>query len=160
MLICIIIIIGVLSTFVMTVFMQLLGYRQRKSIPWLLGTFIAVKLKPAQNAGQLRLLAWGNTIHYVIGIAFVAAYFFLWYHSWLTHSYFTVMVFGLLAGLLAVTIWFLTLSVHPLKAFISYPSFLASIFISHLVFAFTMASLIDVCMIFFINPQDFFWMYA
>jgi hypothetical protein len=160
MLIGIIIIIGLLSTFIMTVLMQLLGYRQRKSIPWLLGTFISLKLKPTQSTSQLRLLAWGNTIHYFIGIAFVAVYFFLWYQGWLIHSYFSVLIFGILAGILAVIVWFLTLSVHPLKAFISYRSFLLSIFISHLVFAFSMASFIDICMIFFLDPQHFFWMYV
>ncbi len=160
MLILIALIIGLLSTFVMTVFIQLLGYRQRKSIPWLLGTFINTRLKPAGTASQTQLLTWGNIIHYLIGIGFVAVYLFIWYQGWLVHSYTTVFIFGAIAGLLAITAWYLTLSNHPLKTFISYPAFLSSIFAAHLVFAFSMAGLMDLCMIFFLSTEHFSWMYT
>lgn len=160
MFILIALIIGLLSTFVMTVFVQLLGYRQRKSIPWLLGTFINTRLKPVETASQTQLLAWGNITHYLTGIGFGAVYLFLWYQGWLVHSYTTVFVFGTIAGLLAVTVWYLTLNNHPLKTFISYPAFLSSIFVSHLVFAFSMAGLMDLCMIFFLSTEHFSWMYT
>lgn len=160
MLILIALIIGLLSTFVMTVFVQLLGYRQRKSIPWLLGTFINTRFKPADTASQTQLLAWGNIVHYLIGVGFVAAYLFIWQQGWLVHSYTTVFVFGAIAGLLAVTVWYLTLSNHPLRTFISYPTFLSSIFVAHFVFAFSMAGLMDLCMIFFLSTEQFSWMYT
>lgn len=160
MAISITILIGVLSTFIMTVFMQVLGYRQRKSIPWLLGTFIATHLNPAKTVSQTRLLIWGNVVHYVIGIAFVAVYLLLWYSGWIVHSYFTTLIFGLIIGLIAPTAWYFILSEHPLKAFISYRAFLISIFISHLVFAFSMSGFIDLCMVFLLEAGHFPWMYV
>lgn len=160
MLFLIALIIGLLSTFVMTVFVQLLGYRQRKSIPWLLGTFINTRLKPADTSSQTQLLTWGNIVHYFIGIGFVAVYLFLWYQGWLIHNYTTVLVFGAIAGLLAVTVWYVTLSNHPLRSVISYPAFLSSIFTGHLVFALSMAGLMDLCMIFFLSTEHFSWMYS
>lgn len=160
MLILIALIIGLLSTFVMTVFVQLIGYRQRKSIPWLLGTFINTRLKPAAAASQTQVLAWGNITHYLIGVGFVALYLLLWQQGWVAHSYTTVLVFGTIAGLIAVTVWFLTLSNHPLRTFISYPTFLSTVFVAHLVFAFSMAGLMDLCMIFFLSTEHFSWMYS
>lgn len=160
MLFLIALIIGLLSTFVMTLFVRLMGYRQRKSIPWLLGTFINTRLKPAKTTGQTAMLAWGNIVHYLIGIGFVAVYLLLWYQGWIEHSYGTIAIFGLIAGLLAVMVWYITLNIHPLKAFISYSSFLSSIFIAHLIFAFTMAGLIDIYLISFPDAINFSWMYA
>ena len=160
MLILIALIIGLLSTFVMTVFVQLTGYRQRKSIPWLLGTFINTRLKPTETASQAQVLTWGNILHYLIGIGFVSVYLLLWHEGWLVHSYLTILVFGAIAGLVAVAVWHFTLSNHPLKTFISYPAFLPSIFVAHLVFAFAMAGLLDLCMIFFLSTEHFSWMYT
>lgn len=160
MLIIIAVITGLLSTFVMTVFVQLRGYRQRKSIPWLLGTFIKTRLKPAQTDSQTQVLRWGNIIHYLIGVGFVAAYLCMWQQGWLVHSYTTILVFGIIAGLVAVTAWYLTLNNHPLRTFISYRNFLFSIFIAHLVFAFSMAGILDLCMIFFLSTEHVPWMYS
>lgn len=160
MFIFIVIIIGLLSTFIMTVFVQLLGYKQRKSIPWLLGTFIHTRLKPAETPSQTRLLTWGNIVHYIVGIGFVAIYLVVWFQGWLIHNYATILFFGIAAGLVAAMVWYITLTAHPLKAFISYPAFLTSIFLAHIVFAFSMAGLIDICTMFFVDTTYFPWMDA
>ncbi len=140
--------------------MQLAGYRKNKSIPWLLGTFISFRLKPTSSPSMYTLLRWGKAVHYTIGVGFVAIYILLWSQGWLVHSYATVMIFGIIIGMLAVIVWFFTLKSHPLKPSVSYSSFLTCIFLGHLIFALIMAAFIDLWMVFFLEAAQFPWMYA
>jgi hypothetical protein len=133
---------GIAGTLLMTVFMKVISIigNINFEIPRILGSVITMETKPSGRASTSFLsLATGYTAHFITGILFALIYCQLWLRGIGAPEFGYALLFGTVNGLLAVGIWYGILKLHPLAPAVPANSYLFFLFISHLVFAVSMA---------------------
>ena len=129
---CKVFVAGVVSTFTMTLFVDLLSrlFSDRFYVPSILGKTLNLK-SPGFNTG------FGTAIHYAIGICFAATFYYLWFHFPDWANWWGVLLAGAICGGLAVIVWRLVLYAYPGVLVKDKGVYLFSIFCGHLVFGLT-----------------------
>lgn len=147
------IIAGITGTVLMTILVRLTGAigGYRFSVPAILGRLLTFKMNmQGQSPRQLFIFLTGAAVHYSIGILFALLYAWLVSIRALQPQYSDGLLFGAAAGLTGVTVWYLTLKLHPLPPALPLPFFLSAVFAGHLVFGVSIVAVFKQLSTFFI----------
>jgi hypothetical protein len=121
-----------------TTFMTLFSYiasaidLENYSEPERLGQ-LTHRLMPVLNKRQSYVVGWAG--HYIVGLAFAAAYVKLWNEGKIKPSFKNNLLLGGVSGLLALVIWKTTFKMHPLPPRLSFNKYYLQLIPAHLVFA-------------------------
>lgn len=131
---------GIAGTYAMTLFIHIVsrmtGYRFH--VPAILGSMVSMKTKPSGEPSHERMsLLPGYILHYGIGVLFAAVYTEVFIPD-SEPGYDRALLFGIVAGIVAVGFWFSVLKLHPLAPRVNLKLYLICIFIGHLVFSMAM----------------------
>jgi len=133
------IIAGIAGTWLMTLFMDLASFVTRNNfyVPKILGTMVTLQTTTSRKlSGTFKSVFWGYILHYAIGCMFAVVYFKLSILSGIRPtSYLNALVFGALAGIIAVVFWFCFIRLHPLPPKIKLGLYLTFIYLGHFMFA-------------------------
>jgi hypothetical protein len=132
------IIAGIAGTFLMTLFMDVVSLLTRYNfhVPVILGTMVTMETKPSGKVSDsLESKVWGYILHYAIGVLFAVLYQQIFSAGAAPISYLYAIAFGAIAGLVAMTFWYLFLRLHPLAPVVHLRLYLPFIFLGHLLFA-------------------------
>ncbi len=124
------------GTSVMTAFSYLASEAFNKlwKEPVLLNLVVAkanVELTPRRKS------IFGWVIHYVIGLAFVLCYEFVWNNFDIDPTWFCGLIFGIISGLIGIFSWFLMFKLPEEKPKIKFKHYYLQLFIAHIFFALT-----------------------
>lgn len=124
------------GTSVMTAFSYLASEAFNKlwKEPVLLNLVVAkanVELTPRRKS------IFGWVIHYVIGLAFVLCYEFVWNNFDIDPTWFCGLIFGIISGLIGIFSWVLMFKLPEEKPKIKFKHYYLQLFIAHIFFALT-----------------------
>lgn len=124
------------ATSLMTLFSYIVSASARELYkePVLL-TFILSALKMEVSPQIKTFLAW--LLHYIIGLAFVLAYHFLWVYDVFEMSWPAAFVLGALSGIIGILGWMLMFEMVPNKPNIDFKGYYVQLFFAHIVFGIT-----------------------
>lgn len=129
---------GIAGTFLMTLFMDAASLLTRYNfhVPSILGTMVTMETKPSGKVSDSAVSkTWGYILHYAIGIFFTIVYQNLLQTGMISGSYGYTLLFGAIAGLVAIIFWYFFLKLHPLAPVVHLRLYLLFIFLGHLLFA-------------------------
>ena len=78
------------------------------------------------------ILAW--VLHYIIGLAFVIGYHYLWIYDILDMSWPVAFLLGAISGIIGILGWIIMFSLVPKKPNIDYKGYYAQLFVAHVIF--------------------------
>lgn len=125
---------GIIATSVMTLFSYIVSalshsqFREPQLLNELLKRSTALPYKP----GQENLTGW--TIHYAIGILFVAIFDFIWNYTDFEPSIFTGALLGFIFGFIGITGWKVMFSLNPNPPAIRFKIFYLQLLPAHVIF--------------------------
>lgn len=124
------------ATSLMTLFSYIVSASARELYkePVLL-TYILSALKMEVSPQTKTFLAW--LLHYIIGLAFVVAYHFLWVYEIVEMSWPSAFVLGALSGVIGILGWMLMFEMVPKKPNIDFKGYYVQLFFAHIVFGIT-----------------------
>jgi hypothetical protein len=134
--ILIIILATIAGTSVMTAFSYIASETFNKlwKEPVLLNLVVA-KAKIDLSPNRKSIFGW--IIHYVIGLAFVLCYQFIWTNSEIDPTWFCGLIFGIISGFIGILSWFLMFKILNDKPRIKFKQYYLQLFIAHIFFALT-----------------------
>jgi hypothetical protein len=124
----------IVGTSLMTGFSYLMSeqFRKRFQEPRLLE--YVMKLSGAKLSDRSKeIAAW--IIHYLIGLLFVLAYYFIW-NCCLAKSWTITLLFGAISGIIGILGWIVIFSIPDDKPHVSFTSYFIQLFFAHIIFAF------------------------
>lgn len=101
----------------------------------LLLAYILKQLHLNISSNAKHILGW--ILHYVIGLAFVAAYHLLWSHKILNVTILSSIMLGAASGILGIIGWIVLFKIVPQKPNIDYKGYYAQLFAVHIIFGVT-----------------------
>ncbi|MXV52402.1 hypothetical protein GS399_15615 [Pedobacter sp. HMF7647] len=121
------------ATTLMTMYSYLLSAKKGKDFrePEILAKLIK-RLFPGMDNASCRLSGW--SAHYLVGLVFVLIYSELWEKTKLKPTLINGLILGGLSGVFGVTVWNLTLKLHPNTPAIDEKRFFGQLLPAHLVF--------------------------
>ena len=124
------------ATSVMTLFSYAISESARKLYkePVLL-TYVLHSLKIEVKPALKVFLAW--FLHYLIGLAFVVSYHFLWVYEIVEISWPAAFFFGAVSGIVGILGWMLLFKIVPQKPNIDFKGYYAQLFVAHIFFGIT-----------------------
>lgn len=124
------------ATSLMTLFSYIVSESARELYkePVLL-TYILSALKMEVAPRTKTFLAW--LLHYIIGLAFVVAYHFLWVYDVVEMSWPAAFVLGALSGIIGILGWVLMFELVPQKPNIDFKGYYVQLFFAHIIFGIT-----------------------
>ena len=124
------------ATSLMTLFSYIISASARELYkePVLL-TYILSSLKIEVTPPTKTFLAW--LLHYIIGLAFVVAYHFLWVYHVVEMSWPAAFVLGALSGIIGILGWVLMFILVPQKPNIDFTGYYVQLFFAHIIFGLT-----------------------
>ncbi len=134
--------VGIVATIAMTLFSYLFSYlandnyKEPQLLNYLIDTLPSVKASICRE----HILGW--TIHFSIGILFVAVYQILETLAVLDFSIISASIFGFIAGLVGIVGWSIGFAVHPSPPKINKLLFFLQLIIAHIIFGGTMGWLL------------------
>ena len=128
-----IVISSVAATSLMTLFSYAVSASARELYkePVLL-TYILSSLKIEVSAQIKTFLAW--LLHYLIGLAFVLAYHYLWLHDIIEMSWPAAFVLGAASGIIGILGWVFLFKIVPQKPNIDIKGYYVQLFFAHIIF--------------------------
>jgi len=102
--------------------------------PVLLNIVIAkanIELSPARKS------IFGWAIHYIIGLAFVLCYEFVWNNFDVDPTWFCGFIFGIISGFVGIFSWYFLFRIPNDKPKIKFKQYYLQLFIAHIFFALT-----------------------
>ncbi|GAB2773118.1 hypothetical protein GCM10027275_15100 [Rhabdobacter roseus] len=130
---------GLAGTFLMTLFMYLLGFLTPYvlKVVKVLGTMLTFQTTPDGGLSDRPLaIGVGTVAHYAVGVLFVLAYRVLWAWGVGDSGYGTAFWFGLASGVLAIGVWYGLFRLHPRPPQLALRPYLLTIFLGHFVFVY------------------------
>ena len=95
-------------------------------------TYILSSIKMEVSPLTKTVLAW--LLHYVIGLAFVVAYHFLWVHDVVEMSWPVALVMGAISGIIGILGWMVMFKMVPQKPNIDFKGYYVQLFFAHIIF--------------------------
>lgn len=124
------------ATSVMTLFSYIVSasarelYKEPVLLTYIL-TFLGIKTSiPAKN-----ILAW--VLHYLIGLAFVVCYHYLWTYDILNLSWPVAFLLGAVSGIIGIAGWIILFAIVPKKPNIDFKGYYIQLFVAHVFFGVT-----------------------
>lgn len=130
-----IIIAGIAGTSVMTLFSYYMSKREKEQYrePELLNGLIRrSKMLPSLNNVSRHPAGWLG--HYLIGVAFVAGYYFIWPDALYRPDVFKILTLGIISGILGIIGWKIFFSSHDNPPRTYKHGYYRQLFIAHLIF--------------------------
>ena len=81
------------------------------------------------------ILAW--LLHYLIGLAFVVGYHYLWSYEVLEMSWPVACLLGAISGIIGILGWVVMFTVSPKKPNIDFKGYYLQLFVAHVIFGIT-----------------------
>ncbi|GAB3548708.1 DUF6789 family protein [Spirosoma fluminis] len=134
-----IVIAGVAGTALMTLFMYIMTFFTERvmKVTKILGTMLTFETSPdGKLSDSKRAITVGILAHYAIGIAFALAYYLLWSLDIGQPDSQSGIWFGIGSGFVAIVFWYSFFALHPKPPAIQLKSYLVSLFVAHIVFAY------------------------
>jgi len=131
-----------IATFMATTLMTLFSYMvallvaQPFKEPFLLAVLLN-KFKVTDNTTN-RVIGW--ILHYVLGLLFVLFFEVLLQMKWLSISWSSALIYGVVIGILGILGWKILFHVTNKKPKMNYTGYYTQLFIAHVIFAFTMVA--------------------
>lgn len=124
---------GITGTSFMTAFSYLVSESKKENFrePELLGKLLYTIL-PDLSKRYSHLTGWN--LHYLVGVMFALAYSGIWEKTTVKPSLKSGLIFGLLSGVLGLSIWKLCFEIHPNPPKISFKKYYGHLLVTHLVF--------------------------
>lgn len=128
-----IIISSIAATSIMTLFSYAVSASARELYkePVLL-TYILTALG-IEVSMQVRIIS-GWILHYLIGLAFVIAYHFLWTYDIFEMSWPSTLFLGAISGVIGIVGWIIMFTIAPKKPDINFKGYYAQLFVAHVIF--------------------------
>jgi hypothetical protein len=125
---------GITGTTFMTLFSYLVSEIEKEnySEPERLGQLVH-NLLPVLSKKESQLSGWAG--HYLVGLAFAAAYVYLWERKLVKPSLKNTLMIGGISGIAAVAIWKTTFKMHPLPPALNFDKYYLQLVPAHIVFA-------------------------
>lgn len=124
---------GIVATGLMTLFVNISG--KPVNVPRILGTMLLGTTGPGRKVDRAtRTCVVGTLSHYFIGILFAVVFNLLLLQFQIPAILYSI-VFGIAAGLVAVCVWKLFITLHPNPPLIPV-QFFPSIFMGHIILSF------------------------
>jgi len=125
---------GITGTTFMTLFSYLVSEIEKEnySEPERLGQ-LTHNLLPIISKRESQLTGWAG--HYLVGLAFAAAYVHLWKKKQIKPSFKNNLLIGGISGIAAVAIWKTTFKMHPLPPALNFDKYYLQLVPAHVVFA-------------------------
>ena len=123
----------IVATSAMTLFSYIVSASARELYkePVLL-TYILSALKMEVSPQTKTVLAW--LLHYVIGLAFVVTYHFLWVYDIVEMSWPAAFVLGALSGIIGILGWIIMFKIVPQKPNIDFRGYYVQLFFAYIIF--------------------------
>lgn len=83
---------------------------------------------------------FGWIIHYMIGLAFVLCYHFIWKYSDMEPTWPCALIFGAVSGLIGIFSWFFLFKIPDEKPKIKIRQYYLQLFVAHIFFALAVAA--------------------
>lgn len=121
------------ATSLMTLFSYVVSASARELYkePVLL-TYILTMFGMEVSSGLKIILAW--ILHYLIGLAFVVAYHYLWVYNVLEISLPVAFLLGSISGIIGILGWVMMFAVTPKKPNIDFKGYYLQLFVAHVIF--------------------------
>lgn len=100
---------------------------------------VASKAKIEFSPRRKSLFGW--LVHYLIGLAFVLIYHFIWKTSYADPTWFCGLIFGILSGLIGIFSWFFLFKIPTEKPKIKVKQYYLQLFFAHIFFALTVVAI-------------------
>jgi hypothetical protein len=135
-----ILLVAVAATSAMTLFSYAIShsFRELYKEPVLL-KHILIKTKLELTYQTKEILAW--LIHYLIGLAFILGYYFLWNKTSAQPSITTGLVLGAISGIIGILGWVILFKISNYKPKIDFKNYYIQLFFAHIIFAFVATSI-------------------
>jgi len=127
----------ILATIAATSVMTLFSYavsasaRELYKEPVLL-TYVLTFLDIEVSIPVKTVLAW--ILHYLIGLAFVVSYHFLWMYDILEMSWQIALLLGAISGIIGILGWVIMFGLIPKKPNIDFKGYYIQLFLAHVIF--------------------------
>ncbi len=134
--------VGIVATIAMTLFSYIFSYLANDNYKELQLLNYLIEALPSVKIAICREHILGWTIHFSIGILFVAIYSLLQIYTEIDFSILSGSIFGFVAGLVGIGGWSMGFVLHPFPPKINKLLFFIQLLFAHLVFGFTMGGLL------------------
>lgn len=124
---------SIAATSVMTLFSYMVsaGARELYKEPVLL-TYILTMFGLELPLLLKSILGW--LLHYLIGLAFVIAYHYLWINDVVAMHWPAILLLGGVSGFVGIFSWIIMFALTPKKPAIDFKGYYAQLFIAHIIF--------------------------
>lgn len=129
---------AIMATTLMTLFSYMIALLAAQPFkePFLLAVLLN-KFKVTDNTTN-RAIGW--ILHYVLGLLFVLLFEVLLQLKWLSVSWSSALIYGLVIGIMGILGWIILFQITDKKPKMNYAGYYTQLFIAHVIFAFTMVA--------------------